>query len=793
MNEHALGVLEYDKVVTMLVDRTSFGLGSEKAARLSPTVDLQSIREDLLRTSELRKLLDDGERLPFEGAHDVRDALARSEVEGASLSCEELTDVRHTLLAVDRTGAFLRARREALVTLCALAESLEPATDVSDAIARVVDEQSLSVRDTASRELARIRRSVEKTRSRLDEKLQSILAKELSKDTIQEAAVHIRNGRYVLPVKRSSGGRLKGIVHDQSGSGQTLFVEPLPTVELNNELAELRAAEMKEVERVLREVTGLVGAKAPSILRSLVIMGELDYYRASAVLSRDLDASAPSFNLDGRLRIREGRHPVLLETARRSGGEVVPLNLDLGTDATTVVISGPNAGGKTVTLKTVGLLTLMAQSGLHVPAGADTELSVFRDVYADIGDEQSIEQSLSTFSSHLRVTGEILGEARHDTLVLIDEMGAGTDPDEGASLAIAILEDLTRRGAPTIATTHLGSVKNHVHNTDGMENASMAFDPQTLEPSFRFVPGIPGASHALSIAETLGLPDGVLRRARDLRDQDAAGIDELLAHLTERERKLDALVEEAERERNRAALATEECERRLEGVRDERKKLKAQALAEARETLDRAQSLVEETVKEIKAREAARDTIKKAREKLRERRAEVERQIDVEVREVRPETGRPVRDFVPGMVVRVASLGREGKLIDLPDGKGRVRVRIRNATVEVGRDDLFEVERPEPRTGPRVEVSLDVEVSESPATELHLRGATTDEVRDAIELCVSRALMQGILSIRIVHGKGTGALRTETHAVLRTMPSVKSFRLGRWGEGDTGVTIVELK
>ena len=793
MNEHALGVLEYDKVVAMLVDRTSFGLGSEKAARLSPTVDLQSIQEDLLRTSELRKLLDDGERLPFEGAHDVRDALARSEVEGASLSCEELTDVRHTLLAVDRTGAFLRARSEALVALCALAESLESATDVSDAIARVVDEQSLAVRDTASRELARIRRSVEKTRSRLNEKLQSILTKELSNDTIQEAAVHIRNGRYVLPVKRSSGGRLKGIVHDQSGSGQTLFVEPLPTVELNNELAELRAAEKKEIERVLREVTGLVGAKAPSILRSLVIMGELDYCRASALLSRDLDASAPTFNLDGRLHIREGRHPVLLETVRRSGGDVVPLNLDLGTNATTVVISGPNAGGKTVTLKTVGLLTLMAQSGLHVPAGADTELSVFRDIYADIGDEQSIEQSLSTFSSHLRVIGEILGEARHDTLVLIDEMGAGTDPDEGASLAIAILEELTKRGAPTIATTHLGSVKNHVHNTDGMENASMAFEPRTLEPSFKFVPGIPGASHALSIAETLGLPDSVLGRARDLRDKDSAGIDELLADLTERERKLDALVEEAERERNRAALATVECERRLEGVRDERKKLKAQALAEARETLDRAQSLVEETVKEIKAREAARDTIKKAREKLRERRAEVERQIDAEVREVRPETGLPVRDFVRGMVVRVASLGREGKLIDLPDGKGRARVRIRNATVEVSRDDLFEVESPEPRTGSRVEVSLDVDVSESPATELHLRGATTDEVRDAIELFVSRALMQGILSLRIVHGKGTGALRTETHAVLRTMPSVKSFRLGRWGEGDTGVTIVELR
>jgi DNA mismatch repair protein MutS2 len=792
MNEHALGVLEYDKVVAMLVDRTSFALGSERAAGLRPTVDLGSIRRDLRRASELRALLNDGERLPLDGARDVRDALARSEVGGSSLSCEDLADVRHTLLAVGRTAGFLHTRRDAAPELWALAEPLDPATDLADAIERVVDEQSFTVRDSASRELSRLRRAFERTREKLDEKLQSILTAELTKDTIQEAAVHIRNGRHVLPVKRTSSGHFKGIVHDQSGSGATLFVEPLATVELNNELAELRAAEKKEVERILREITALVGTRAQSVLASLVVMGELDYCRASAVLSRDLDASEPSLNTDGRLTIRDGRHPVLLETARVRGGEVVPLNLDLGTDATTVVVSGPNAGGKTVALKTVGLLTLMAQSGLHVPA-ADTELAVFRDVYADIGDEQSIEQSLSTFSSHLRVIAEILDGARPDTLVLIDEMGAGTDPDEGASLAIAILEDLTSRGAPTIATTHLGSVKNHVHETDGMVNASMAFDPETLEPSFRFVPGVPGASHALSIAETLGLPSTVLARARDLRDEDSASIDGLIADLTERERKLDALVEEAERERKRAALATRECERRLEGVRDERKKLKAQALAEARETLEAAQSLVEETVREIKASEAARETIKRAREKLRESRAEVVRRIEEEVREERPEPGRPLEELAPGMTVRVGSLGRVGELIDLPDGKGRVRVRVKNATVEVDRDDLFEVESPEGRDRPRTEISVEVDAAESPVTELHLRGFTTDEVRDAIERCVSTALVQGISSIRIVHGKGTGAVRAETHNVLRAMPSVKSFRLGRWGEGDTGVTIVELK
>jgi DNA mismatch repair protein MutS2 len=793
MNEHALGVLEYDKVVAMLVDRTSFALGSERAAGLAPTVDLQSIRTDLRRATEVRALLNDGERLPVDGARDVRGALSRSEVAGASLSCEELADIRSTLSAVGRTASFLRSRSDRVPELWRLAEPLEPAGEVSDAIERVVDEQSFTVRDTASKELSRIRRAFERTRARLDEKLQSILAGELTRDTIQEAAVHIRNGRHVLPVKRSSSGHFKGIVHDQSGSGATLFVEPLATVELNNELAELRAAEKKEIERILREVTALVGGAAKSIRRSIGIMGWLDYYRASADLSRDLDANEPSLNTDGRTSIRGGRHPVLQETARRRGGDVVPLDLALGGDTTTVVVSGPNAGGKTVTLKTVGLLTLMAQSGLHVPASADTELSVFRDVFADIGDEQSIEASLSTFSSHLRVIAEILGEARPDTLVLIDEMGAGTDPDEGASLAIAILEDLTRRGVPTIATTHLGSVKTHVHNTDGMVNASMAFDPETLQPSFRFVPGIPGASHALSIAEKLGLPPALIRRANELRDGESASIDGLLADLTERERKLDTLLEEAEVERSRAALAARECDKRLEGVRDERKRIRAEALAEARETLESAQSLVEETVREIRARDAERDAIKRAREKLQQSRAEVSRRIEEEVRESREAPGRPVEKLTPGMAVLVGSLGREGELMDLPDGKGRVRVRVRNATVEVDRDDLFEVESHDRRDRPRSEISVEAPSSESPVTELHLRGFTTDEVRDAIERCVSTALVQGISSIRIVHGKGTGALRNETHNVLRGLPSVKSFRLGRWGEGDTGVTIVELK
>jgi DNA mismatch repair protein MutS2 len=473
---------------------------------------------------------------------------------------------------------------------------------------------------------------------------------------------------------------------------------------------------------------------------------------------------------------------------------VVPLDLDLEHSAATIVISGPNAGGKTVTLKTVGLLTLMAQCGLHVPAAPGTEIGVFRDLFADIGDEQSIERSLSSFSSHLKVVREILEEAGADTLVLLDELGAGTDPDEGASLAIAILEDLTRRGAPTIATTHLGSVKVHVHDREGMTNASMTFDPETLEPTFRFVAGVPGASHGLSIAETCGLPERVTARARELRDEGAAVVDGLLTDLAERQRLLAEALDRARLDEERGKVFAAEYEERLAAVKDERKRIRQDALDEARGILDGAKSLVEETVRELRAKEAARDTIKAAREKLEKRRADVALAAEAERKVERVETGRKPGSLATGMRVRVGSLGREGELVTLPDGKGKVRVRIRNAVVAVDAADLLEAAEAKARPErPKADASCAPSDDEAPATELMLLGMTTDEIGDLIEKFVSDALVQGIQVVRIVHGKGTGALRSKTHELLRSHPSVKSFRLGRWGEGDTGVTIVELE
>ncbi len=790
MNAHARNVLEFDKVVEMLVERTSFEPGAELAVALTPTVDVASIEQALDITGEIRSLMDEGGKLPLEGAIDARRAIEWSTTEGAALGCEELVAVRVTLQVIRSLRDYVAERSDRSPALWSLAEGLHPNKEIEDAIERAVDELALEVRDSASKELGKIRRAMEQTRIRLNEKLQEIIKRELEKDSIQEAAVHMRNGRLVLPVKRASRSKLKGIVHDQSSTGATVFVEPMDTVPLNNELAELTAAEKKEIHRILSALTAMVGAESGAIAHSLRLLGKLDYYRATALLSRDLDAVRPKLNTEGRIGILDGRHPVLAALARKGEAKVVPLNLELGGTGSTLVISGPNAGGKTVTLKTVGLLTMMAQSGLHVPAGADTELSIFRELYADIGDEQSIEMSLSTFSSHLRIIDEILREADVHTLVLMDELGAGTDPDEGASLGIAILEELTDRGVHTIATTHLGTVKTHVHEHEGMANGSMAFDPGTLEPTFRFVSDIPGSSHALSIAETLGLPSNVLERARELRDGDMARIDGLLADLVERGRRLEETLSAVEIERDKARLLTSDYEERLAGVRDERKQIRTGALAEAREILARAQSLVEETVKELRESQAAREAIKSARERLRREKAEVVEELAQEVESPADEGTRPDRLEV-GMRVRLA--GRVGKLLSLPDRKGKVQVRVKSATLDVAADELREAGVPDVKRAGTPSVTFEGLNDQEPAIELHLRGMTTDDVEDSIDKFLSTAIMQGITVVRIVHGKGTGALRTRTQEVLKGSPAVKSFRLGRWGEGDTGVTVVELK
>jgi DNA mismatch repair protein MutS2 len=790
MNEHALGVLEYDKVVAMLAARTTFGPGAELASAVRPSTDREWVADRLGRVSEARAVLDEGRDMPIAGVRDIRSAVATSRRVGAALRPEDLVDIAVTLERSAAVAAFLGKRGDACRRLGRAAAGLVDMPELRDRIVRIVDPDTLEVRDSASPELRRIRSRLGRTRARIERKIQEVLDRESAAGRLQEAAVHMRNGRPVLPVRRESAGRIEGLVHDTSSSGATLFVEPPETVALSNEMAELASAERDEVQRILQDVTSDIRSVADELAGAVDALAAVDLSRAAALLSKEWDGVEPELSRSGRLVVRAGRHPVLIDAL--GIGKVVPLDIEVGTNDTTVVISGPNAGGKTVALKTIGLLVLMAQSGLHVPAAAETEVPIVKDCFADIGDEQSIEMNLSTFSSHLKTLAVILREAGPDTLVLIDELGAGTDPDEGASLALAVLEDLTGRRALTIATTHLGSVKASVHNHDGMVNGSMAFDPDTFEPSFRYVPGVPGASHALTIASRMGLPDRVLERAGELRDEDAARIDDLVADLVERERTLSSTLQEAEREHARAELLARDYEDRLSGVKDERRKIRGQALAEAREILDRAQSLVEETVRDIRTREAERRAIKEARERIRTGRDTVARELERETAPEPDDEGVRPEHLEKGMRVLVAGVGRVGELVELPDDRGKVRVRIRNATLEIDADDLREAPDDPGRPGRVRKAAISVRTDDEPAVELHLRGMTTDEIPGEIERFLSRAVLQGMRQVRIVHGKGTGALRTRTHEVLRGMPHVASFRLGRWGEGDTGVTIVEL-
>jgi len=791
MNEHALGVLEYDKVVAMLAGRASFGPGREQAAALEPSTDRAWVANRLGRVSELRSALDEGQDVPIGGAVDIRAAVASSRRIGAALPTEQFVGVAKTLERSGAVRAFLERRGDACRLTRAAAPGLVELPELGDRIAAVIDTETLEVRDSASSELRRIRTSLQRTRARIERKIQEVLDRESAAGHLQESAVHMRSGRHVLPVRRETAGRINGIVHDRSASGATLFVEPPETVALSNELADLVSAERDEVLRILQELTAVVRSHADELVGVVESLAAVDLSRAGALLSKELDAVEPELSEDLRLVVRSGRHPVLIEAL---GSEnVIPLDFELGTDGTTVVISGPNAGGKTVALKTIGVLVLMTQSGLHVPAADGTAIPVLHDCFADIGDEQSIEMSLSTYSSHLKTLSVILSEADSDTLVLIDELGAGTDPDEGGSLALAILEDLTKRRALTVATTHLGSVKASVHNQQGMVNGSMAFDPETFEPAFRYVPGVPGASHALSIATRMGIPERVLARAHELRDEDAARIDGLVADLVERESALTTSLEEAEREQARAELLARNYEDRLSGVKDERRKIRGRALAEAREILERAQSLVEETVKDLKARDAERRAIKEARETIRAGRDTVARELEKEVAPPPPDQERLPDRLELGMPVLVAGVGRVGELIGLPDDRGKARVRVKNATLEIDADDLRAApDDATTRPGSGRKAAFTVQTDEEPAVELHLRGMTTDEIPGEIERFLSRAVLQGMKQVRIVHGKGTGALRSRTHEVLRGFPGVSSFRLGRWGEGDTGVTIVEL-
>ncbi len=784
MNERSIHCLEYDKIRAQCSAHAASDIGREFVDALFPTDELDEARRLLQQTWEADAVYRRIGRSPIDTFPDARSTLQRVRAAYA-LSPSELLNLgaclktsrraRESLLSGDEEGELHR-----------LANPLSSHRSIEEEIERcILSEDEIS--DNASPELARIRRQMRITAERVKDKLNSIIKSPTYQKYLQEPIVTVRNGRYAIPVKAEHRAQIGGLIHDQSGSGQTVFIEPTAVVELGNAYKQLQAEEKREIERILAGLTALIAPFADELYRSLLLLGSLDCIFARAILARDMRAYRPNLNANGIIRIKNGRHPLI------DPKSVVPISVWIGDGYDTLIVTGPNTGGKTVTLKTVGLFTLMACSGMFLPADESSEIAVFREVFADIGDEQSIEQSLSTFSAHMTNLVSILKDAGKDTLVLLDELGAGTDPNEGAALAQAILSHLQEAGATTFATTHYSEIKAFALTHEGMQNASMEFDVDRLVPTYKLYIGIPGKSNAFEISRRLGLDDSVIEQAKTyLKHEDVAFEDVLSGAEAQRrlaEQQANELSEELEKAKSeRKALEAERAK-----LREERAAIREKAREEAREVVKQTKHEMDELirnlrqVKNIDTRTLER-AIQSSRDALRE---SANRLSD------NPETGdtegASPTSVIRGQTVHVVSLNSRATVLKPQDQKGMVQVQAGVIKVFVPLSDLRSVEQPNTPeravTRPR-EIMTDVRTVKF---ELDLRGYLVDDAILEIDAFIDDCVRTGRKEFNVIHGKGTGALRAGVQNYLKTHPRVKSFRIGAYGEGDAGVTVVTLK
>lgn len=788
--------LELDKILKQLAGYASFSASRALLEALEPTADLEEARRRIAETSEARLLLEEREAVSIGGARDVRPYVSGA-VRGVTLTAEQLLEIKATLQAAAALKRTLEKVADRFPLLARIASGLDEGRRVVAAIAQVLDDEG-QVLDSASPRLAQIRHDLHLAHSRLQSRLQAILNSGRYAPYLQEALVTLREGRYVIPVKAEARGRVRGIVHDQSSSGATLFIEPLETVEINNEIRELQLAEQNEILRILREVSALVGEHAEAICQTVEALAALDAAFARARYANALRASAPQLvDFDparfpgSTVRLYRARHPLI------DPQQVVPIDVELDPETYVLIITGPNTGGKTVALKTVGLLTLMAQCGLHIPAAEGSMLSVFNAVYADIGDEQSIEQSLSTFSAHLMHIIHILQQADERSLVILDELGAGTDPTEGAALARAILDELCQRGATTFVATHYPELKLYAHSMPGVRNASVEFDLETLSPTYRLIVGLPGRSNALAIAERLGLSSSIIERARGYVGVQDLHADDLLEeiHRTREEiRQTQARLLHTEADLNRQR---DELRARLDNIEEERRAILEAARAEAHAELE----ALREEVRELRRRLRAIPPTYLEGTDLYEQVNHIEEESArlsslLETSAAQAASLQPSEDIEGqqhvlqvGDRVYVPRLHTEGEVVALPNGDevevqvGQFRVRVEAAALEV---------RPRPQRREEAHYErggVSIPRTESPGLELHLRGMTLEEGLPRLEEYLDRAYMAGLPWVRIVHGKGTGTMRKAVRDLLRHHPLVREFKSAPANEGGEGVTI----
>lgn len=781
----ALEKLEFGAIRNRLLHYAVSDPGRMLLAEIQPSASLSVVREQLARVTEMKRLLEEEGALPLEGIHPVRPALQKSGVEGSVLQPRDLLQIGALLRAARTTRSYVVKRQSVCPLLWELAEPLHADKVLEFNIEQAIDESEV-VKPTASRELQSIRRAIGDRYESLKKRLQGILKSVATQGFSQEEIITTREGRMVIPVKAEFKNQVPGFIHSASSSGATVFIEPADTLDLNNEIRSLQFQEQREIERILRALTAQVAVHRDSLMLSLEMLARIDALHARAQYSIEILGVEPQIAGEGPLRLVAARHPLLL--LKHGYTRTVPLNLELGGETRTLLISGPNAGGKSVAMKCVGLLVLMAQAGLHIPAADGTRLPLFEGVLVDIGDDQSIENDLSTFSSHLRSLRSIAEAAGGSTLVLIDEIGAGTDPAEGGALAAALLEHLTRQRAWTIATTHQGTLKAFAYEAEGIQNGAMEFDQATLTPTYHFRAGIPGSSYAIEMASRLGFSSALIDRARAFLGVQQSRLDGLITELEASAQASRKQMEALQAETTRVDALVRQYEGKIREQAAELKETKRRALEEAREIVAGANAMIERSVRAIRETAAEKKTVRQVRD-------EVDRlKVDIQERDRSIAGEAPPPDTVPitaGARVRLKAGTDTGEVLNVSgDGKQAVVV-FGQVKMKVPLHDL--VRAAGGTSGPqRTSTTTAADLQKPVARELDIRGMSGEEALPLVDKFIDDAVLAGLHRVDIIHGKGTGVLRKKVTEFLAEHPRVKTTRIAEWNEGGMGATVVEL-
>lgn len=789
MNKKGLKVLEYNKIIEMLKAQANSQMAKERLAALLPETEIHRIRDGLAETSEAVTVIVKKGALPLGEIYDINSALHFAR-KGGTLTMRQLLQILYNMKVTGNVITFLKSDLEYLPIIMGMSEVLVAFPKLAERIDRsILSEDEMA--DSASPELRNIRRSIARQNEAIRSKMNHILNSSDNKTFLQDAIVTMRDGRYVVPVKAEHRAKMPGIIHDQSSSGATIFIEPQVIVNLNNELRELELAEKAEIERILAELSSAVAEHFHDLINNQKILIELDIIFAKGKLSCKMQAEEPSINEEGFLDLRLARHPLI------DPKKVVPINLSIGKEYQTLVITGPNTGGKTVTLKTAGLLAMMAQSGLHIPAASTSSLPIYREIFADIGDEQSIEQSLSTFSSHMKNTVYLVEKAGSSTLVLLDELGAGTDPTEGAALAIAILERLAAQGAHTIATTHYNELKKYALSTEGVENASMEFNVETLSPTYRLSIGVPGKSNAFEISKKLGLPGKIIDRANQLIEKGDIAFEEVISAIENDKRKAQEERDEAVRLAEELKKQKEELEKRQQELEKRESKVLKDAREEARAIIKEARETASDVQKELKALAKVQSLGERTKrlEKSKRRIKESENRYADGLE--RPVNANPViaEELQTGDRVKILTLDQNGEVLTLPDEKGDLTVKVGIMKINVNVSDLMLIidgtKKKKPRAGGYG--NLYRKKAQTISMSVNVQGQNLEDALMNVDKYIDDAYMAGLKEVTVIHGNGTGVLKEGLRRSFKKHKLVASYRKGGYNEGGDGVTIVKLK